>query len=223
MTSVTKYKDIIINVLFYTVTGILIICLSSILISRFTDKYSMPKLFNFYVFKVASGSMRPNLKEGDYIIVKKNNNYKKGDIVTFIDDGYVVTHRIIRMDGDKVITMGDANNSEDEEITTSDIIGKYVKTSALLGFVISCRFVIIILCILFYMIWKTLDYIFAPEEEKKGFLSCKGAVEILTMDEEKPLKSKRAIEVLTIDEEKPFKSSKPIEILTFNDFDTDAL
>lgn len=45
---------------------------------------------------VRSNSMYPTLKKGDVILIKKYNNYKQGDIVTYAEDSnYLITHRII--------------------------------------------------------------------------------------------------------------------------------
>ena len=46
---------------------------------------------------VRSNSMYPTLKKGDVILIKKYNNYKQGDIVTYAEDSnYLITHRIIK-------------------------------------------------------------------------------------------------------------------------------
>ena len=38
----------------------------------------------------------------------------------------LITHRIVSIDGDTIITKGDYNNTEDEPITKNEIIGKEV-------------------------------------------------------------------------------------------------
>ena len=45
---------------------------------------------------VKSNSMYPTLQKGDFILIKRNNDYKKGDIITYdYESNYLVTHRII--------------------------------------------------------------------------------------------------------------------------------
>ena len=52
-------------------------------------KKSNPAIFNkYYIFQVASKSMESTLKKGDYILVKKSNTYKEGDIVTYKEKSY---------------------------------------------------------------------------------------------------------------------------------------
>ena len=84
-------------------------------------------LLGYRIYRIASGSMEPNLKVGDFIIIKAQNEYDTGDIVTFVDkENYFVTHRIIIMNGDEITTKGDANNSIDATITKQQIIGKVI-------------------------------------------------------------------------------------------------
>ena len=84
-------------------------------------------LFGYRIYRIASGSMEPNLKVGDFIIIRKQNEYDTGDIVTFVDkENYFVTHRIIMMNDDEFTTKGDANNTIDAPITKQQIIGKVV-------------------------------------------------------------------------------------------------
>lgn len=80
------------------------------------------------VLEVVSGSMEPTIHVGDMIIIDtKDKEYNEQEIVTFYDkQGSFVTHRIISLDGDVMITKGDNNDSEDGEVQTSKIVGTYV-------------------------------------------------------------------------------------------------
>lgn len=82
----------------------------------------------YALLEVISGSMEPTLHVGDLIIIDTNwKNYEKGDIITFRDvNEAFVTHRINKISNGKMITQGDANESEDEEMSTSSIVGKCV-------------------------------------------------------------------------------------------------
>ena len=82
--------------------------------------------FGFRVFRVGSGSMEPTLKVNSLILVKSNNNYNVSDIVTYEENSDYITHRIISINDDEIITKGDANNIEDKPITKDMIIGKLI-------------------------------------------------------------------------------------------------
>lgn len=84
--------------------------------------------FNGYaVLEVISGSMEPTIHVGDMIIINtKDDNYNEEDIVTFKDKDMLITHRIVSVTEDEIITKGDSNNALDEAITSGDIVGKYV-------------------------------------------------------------------------------------------------
>lgn len=82
----------------------------------------------YAMLEVVSGSMEPTILKGDIIIINtKDKDYKENDIITFRGkEGEFVTHRILEIDDKTMITKGDNNNSEDDPIKTSSIVGKYV-------------------------------------------------------------------------------------------------
>lgn len=82
--------------------------------------------FCYRMYKIGSGSMEPYLKVNDIIIIKPYNEYKVDDIVTYKADSGYVTHRIVSIDEDVVITKGDANNAQDNPISQDKIVGKMV-------------------------------------------------------------------------------------------------
>ena len=79
------------------------------------------------MLEVVSGSMEPTIKVGDIIVIDvEDKDYKIGDIITFRDiNGSFVTHRIISIEDNVMVTQGDANDSVDEEMSVSSIVGKY--------------------------------------------------------------------------------------------------
>lgn len=77
-------------------------------------------------FIVASGSMSGTVDVNDMVIVKITDDFKVNDVVTFREDGYFVTHRVVSVNGDKIITKGDSNNTEDEPVNKDHVIGKVV-------------------------------------------------------------------------------------------------
>lgn len=92
------------------------------------------------IYKVQTGSMEDGIHAGDYILIYKKDKYNVGDVVTYKKDDYHVTHRIIKKKGNKVITKGDANNVEDSEINTSDIVGKVIYNGGCLNFVVDYKY-----------------------------------------------------------------------------------
>ena len=104
------------------------------------------------IYKVETGSMEENIHRGDYLLIVKQNSYKVGDVVTFQINGNFITHRIIRKEGKRIVTKGDANNTEDDEINESQIIGKLMYKSELFNFIIDFKFFIISLFIAGYLV-----------------------------------------------------------------------
>jgi signal peptidase I len=82
-------------------------------------------LFGFRIYRVISGSMQPALQIGDVIIIKKANNYAEKDIITYDNGLTTITHRIKSINGDEIVTEGDANDAPDQPITKDRILGKY--------------------------------------------------------------------------------------------------
>jgi len=82
-------------------------------------------LILFRIYRVISGSMQPALQIGDVIIIKKANNYAEKDIITYDNGLTTITHRIKSINGDEIITEGDANDAPDKPITKDRILGKY--------------------------------------------------------------------------------------------------
>ena len=118
-------------------TVLLLILLAILIYTKCVTTFSgsaYPNYFGYTLFEVASGSMEPELKVHDVVIVKiGNENVKKGDVVAYSSKDAIITHRILFMDQEKVTLKGDANNTIDEPITKNDIIGKVVFNCKELG------------------------------------------------------------------------------------------
>lgn len=87
---------------------------------------SVPMPFGVGSAVVLSGSMEPEISVGDLLIVSKQESYEVGDVVVFQDGKLAVTHRIVSISENEVITRGDANNTDDDPITLDDIKGAVV-------------------------------------------------------------------------------------------------
>lgn len=87
---------------------------------------STPQVFGYSQYIVTSGSMEPSFSAGDMILVKEQEEYNLGDVVTFLDpQGATVTHRIVGRVSGQFITQGDANNVEDQDLLPpGNILGK---------------------------------------------------------------------------------------------------
>ena len=85
----------------------------------------LPMPFGFGVSVVMSPSMEPVLHTNDLVFVSEQDSYNVDDIVVYQDGNMLVIHRITDIDGDKVITKGDANNAADDPISMEDIKAKF--------------------------------------------------------------------------------------------------
>ena len=104
------------------------------------------------IYNVETGSMEDEIHSGDYVLLHKTNDYNVGDVVTYKFDDYFITHRIIKIEGEKVTTRGDANNIVDDEISISQIVGKVIYCGGILNYIINYRFVIAAFLIGLYLL-----------------------------------------------------------------------
>ena len=84
----------------------------------------MPMPFGYGSAVVLTGSMEPTISAGDLIVVKEADSYQVDDIVVYQEGNILVVHRIIEIEGETVVTKGDANNVADHAIELSMIKGK---------------------------------------------------------------------------------------------------
>lgn len=93
----------------------------------------IPMIFGYRPVVVLSGSMNPSYKVGSVVYYKSipSSELKVNDVVVFspkVDDGRLVCHRIVEIDGNYVVTKGDANKEVDATKTSvKDIYGKVAK------------------------------------------------------------------------------------------------
>ncbi|MCC2832923.1 MAG: signal peptidase I [Clostridium sp.] len=86
---------------------------------------------------VLTGSMEPAIPVGSIVITKEQSSYEIEDIISFQEEGAIITHRIITIDRERYITKGDANNVADtEEVQQKQILGKVILTIPLLGYLV---------------------------------------------------------------------------------------
>lgn len=163
-------------------------------------------IFGYSTLEVVSGSMKPTIEVGELIVIDTNaKNYKKDDIVTFYDiNGAFVTHRIVSIDEDKMITKGDNNDSKDDATDVDKIVGKYVCKIPVLGAVLSViqkpviLFLILVIGILY-------SYLVSTEESKEKKIKQKTNK---TKTHTKKLSNRKQKQLLRKQEKQDFKEFK---------------
>jgi signal peptidase len=97
--------------------------------------------YNLYL--VRSESMRPAINMGDLIITGPmdgliNGEVKPGTIVTYETSKELVTHRVQSVDGEALVTKGDAVEDADPwPVTLSDVRGVYLFKIPMVGYLTS--------------------------------------------------------------------------------------
>ena len=146
-----KVIEIIAIILIYNV---ILIAISS------ANKMNIINIFGYKSYIIKTNSMEPTIGINDVVIAKKveKKEIKKGDVITFLQDGEVVTHRITQIDEEgNYTTKGDNNNIEDTfKITYDNIEGKHILTIPFLGAIVLALdnkivFLIITLIVLIFM------------------------------------------------------------------------
>lgn len=104
-----------------------------------SDQSKTTNMFGYSAYIITTDSMKPTLYSGDVVVVKKikANDLKRGDIITFVKDSQVVTHRIVNKIEAGLVTKGDNNSIEDMYVVNdNEILGVEVFKISSLGKVI---------------------------------------------------------------------------------------
>ncbi len=127
-------KKIIENLVVFVATVVVLFLLATII---------LPK-FDYSLIVIRSGSMEPTIKTGSALLIKKQSEYKEGDVITFVKIGKeIVTHRITQVaknDNGEITykTKGDANDAEDVfSVKNSRVLGKTVIVMPYVGYMIA--------------------------------------------------------------------------------------
>ena len=123
----------IIGAVLCVVFGFFLVCNIIIIVKGTLHPETPPTVLGVAPMVVLSGSMsgtaEDHIEVGDLIFTRQADidELKVGDVVAFMDGSIVVTHRIISISADRTefVTKGDANNTEDEPISASQIVGLY--------------------------------------------------------------------------------------------------
>ena len=118
-----KLKNIdFVAIILIIILVILLFCYSQIKI--FGKKYI--NFCGYTIFQVITGSMADTIQIKDIVIVKLTQDVEVNDIITYKSGEDFVTHRVIKIEDNKITTKGDENNSEDNPITKDEVVGKVV-------------------------------------------------------------------------------------------------
>ena len=164
----TKVISFILNTLL-TIITIVIIIGAYYMYQVKIQKKDYANLFGYSLFEVATGSMSPTIEVGDVVITKLTKEVNANDIIVYMDGKNIITHRLIEKNGDKIITRGDANNSEDKPIEEKMIIGEVVKIIPQLGTwqqILSSPEILVLVIILILIL--SVIYAYTSKSEEKN-------------------------------------------------------
>lgn len=126
---------------------------------------TVPKVFGIKLYGIMTESMSPQYNVGGVVYVKsvEASSIKIDDVITYRTGRgeESVTHRVIGIEGDKFVTKGDANNTEDPNpVLFGQLVGKVVfyvpylaKVSDYVGTTrgLLSAFCVILVCILMWL------------------------------------------------------------------------
>lgn len=130
----------VLNIIFTVIKTIIVITLLAFILVVFLQRFTNNKLslFNYRIFAVATGSMKPKYNIGDVLLSKdvEPSKLKVGDNISYLGTqsnfkGKVITHQITKIETDengKLLfhTKGIANLIEDPVVSESQIYGKVI-------------------------------------------------------------------------------------------------
>lgn len=128
----SKIIGTILNILIFFVMIIMMFGIYYIVQIK-VQKKEYANMFGYTFFEVATGSMSPTIEIGDIVIVKFTKDVNESDIIVYKDGKDFITHRLIKIKNNELITKGDANNSEDKSITMEQVLGEVIFTIPKVG------------------------------------------------------------------------------------------
>lgn len=123
----------LLSAILWAVIAILLVFVGSGIFQRIFNRGGYTGIFGIGYAVVVSGSMKPVFNENDMIIYQTHDreDYKTGDIVVYVrdqgtEDEILITHRLIGISENQLITKGDANSISDKPISWDQLIGRVV-------------------------------------------------------------------------------------------------
>lgn len=78
---------------------------------------------------IRGNSMQPMLRDGrDRVVLRRyeGDEIRVGDVMLFRYRGEYVLHRVVKVDGERILFAGDGNYKRKEQATTKDIVARMV-------------------------------------------------------------------------------------------------
>lgn len=144
MTADARSKTLkVLKIVLWSILGLILlfvlVVVGTLLVKKYIKKSPVPTFAGYGYCVVITGSMSGTIEKGDMVIIKKTDDYKITDIVTYVSaSGEVITHRIVNygVEDGTFITKGDANPTTDgKAISYNQIIGEVVHTIPKIGLV----------------------------------------------------------------------------------------
>lgn len=129
---IRKIFGILLDILILGITILIIIGIYYLYQIKIQEN-NYANIFGYTFFEVATGSMADTINIGDVVIVKITKEVNVNDIIVYEDENNFITHRLIEKNEDKLITKGDANNSEDTPVEIIQVLGKVEKIIPKIG------------------------------------------------------------------------------------------
>lgn len=114
------------RVILILIMGILMGSSIYLLLSRMAGDNQLWLPFGYGAANVLSGSMEPTFSEGTLLIIKEAKETKVGEIVVYQADEELIVHRVVSVEGDIIVTKGDANAVCDRPFRDSALRGKVI-------------------------------------------------------------------------------------------------
>ena len=114
-----------------TIILVVVIIFMAVAIYTFIQIKIIRKTYTHFAGVIAlseqTESMKPAINIDDIVFVSINNSgLKKDDIIAYYDNDYVITHRLISINNDSYITLGDNSDSGIEHVNKDQILGKVI-------------------------------------------------------------------------------------------------
>lgn len=152
-------KEILYVILIILIYNIILVGISYI------SRQDFNGIFGYKAYNITTNSMEPNINKGDIILIKKPKKEEKikiGDVISFKNDGQIITHRIVDISDTngvkRYITKGDNNNVPDlQKISFEQIEGVEILRIPYLGQIVSAMenqvilLIIILLILIIYL------------------------------------------------------------------------
>ncbi len=135
-----KILHLVLRILAWALVGLLLAYNVYVLVARYAFGEGIPTVFGYGCAVVETGSMEPEIAAGDFILIRAQEEYAVGDMITFYDSarGEYVTHRVIAASESGYTTKGDANNVQDSfTVPHAAVVGKVVGVLGWFGSVIA--------------------------------------------------------------------------------------